>query len=123
MINGRQRRQRSERYGRLAEHVAGIMLLLQGYRVLARRFKTRSGEVDLIAVRGSRLAFVEVKARRTAAEADLSLVNQDADRLAAAAEAFVARRPRYQQHDVSLDAILFSADRWPRHLTNALQSN
>lgn len=123
MISPRVRRQRSERYGRMAEFFAGAMLQLKGYRVLARRFKTRSGEVDLIAVRGSRLAFVEVKARRTAAEADLSLVNQDAGRVAAAAEAFVARRPRYRRHDIALDAILISADRWPRHLPDALQSN
>ena len=41
-----------------------------GYRILARRVRTPYGEIDLIAVRGRRLAFVEVKRRATRLEAE-----------------------------------------------------
>jgi putative endonuclease len=43
------------------ENEAQAYLESQGYSVLARNFRTRRGEVDLVARRGGRLAFVEVK--------------------------------------------------------------
>ena len=37
--------------------------MVKGYRIVARRFKTKAGEVDLIARRGDLIVLVEVKAR------------------------------------------------------------
>lgn len=59
------RRQRAESWGRLAETLAAAMLTLKGYRIRAQRFRSPSGEVDLIASKGDMLVFVEVKARKT----------------------------------------------------------
>ena len=47
--------------GRLGEKKAEEYLVANGYEVLARNYRTRRGEVDLIARKGSRIAFVEVK--------------------------------------------------------------
>ena len=47
--------------GAVGENEAGSYLESQGYSVLARNFRTRRGEVDLVARKGRRLAFVEVK--------------------------------------------------------------
>jgi putative endonuclease len=113
-------RRRAERWGRVAEALAAVMMLLKGYRVLSRRLKTRVGEIDIVAVRGDRLAFVEVKARRSAIEASIALAEQNGDRIAAAADAFLKRQPRYRDHRVALDAVLVSLDRWPEHLPDAL---
>ena len=44
--------------------------LLKGYRILARRYRTRLGEIDLIARRGDLVLIVEVKARRTLCRCD-----------------------------------------------------
>ena len=55
------------RRGRLSEWLAAAALLAKGYRILGRRVRTPYGEIDLIAVRGRRLAFVEVKRRATRA--------------------------------------------------------
>src|SRR5262245_23358717 len=49
------------RRGRLSEWLAAAVLLGKGYRLLGRRIRTPFGEIDLIALRGRRLAFVEVK--------------------------------------------------------------
>src|SRR5690606_32778513 len=49
--------------GRRAERLATWWLRLKGYRVLARGWRSRLGEIDLIATRGNVVVFVEVKRR------------------------------------------------------------
>ena len=51
------------RTGVLGEELAEIMLLEKGYTILARNFRCRYGEIDIIAAKNSVLAFVEVKTR------------------------------------------------------------
>lgn len=51
--------------GILAEYCAAIMLLLKGYWIRERRYKTPWGEIDLIATKGDSLVFVEVKRRKS----------------------------------------------------------
>ena len=51
--------------GLVAEGIAAWLLRLKGYRVLATRYRTPLGEIDIVARRGKVLAFVEVKARPT----------------------------------------------------------
>ena len=53
-----------QRFGRQGEAAAEDALRRAGLRVVARRFRLRSGEIDLIAEDGDVLVFVEVKARR-----------------------------------------------------------
>jgi putative endonuclease len=51
------------RLGRRGEEAAERHLESRGYRVLERRYRTRAGEIDFIAVDGPTLVFVEVKTR------------------------------------------------------------
>ena len=51
------------RTGVLGEELAEIMLLEKGYTILARNFRCRYGEIDIIAAKNGVLAFVEVKTR------------------------------------------------------------
>jgi putative endonuclease len=53
--------------GKLGEDVACRELGRRGYAILARRFRTRYGEIDIIARDGRTLVFVEVKTRSSAA--------------------------------------------------------
>ncbi|MBS0265417.1 MAG: YraN family protein [Planctomycetes bacterium] len=48
------------------ERLAARYLRRQGYRILARQYRTPLGEIDLVARDGARIVFVEVKTRRTA---------------------------------------------------------
>jgi putative endonuclease len=50
-------------YGKLAEDLACAELQRRGYAILARRYRTRVGELDIIARDGATIVFVEVKAR------------------------------------------------------------
>jgi putative endonuclease len=49
--------------GKLGEHLACAELERRGYAILARRYRTRCGEIDIIARDGETTVFVEVKAR------------------------------------------------------------
>jgi putative endonuclease len=109
------------RRGRFSELVAAAALLARGYRILDRRCRTPYGELDLIAVRGKRLAFVEVKRRPTRAEAEAALTQYQARRIVRAADYWTARHPRYRDHDRGLDAILVVPRHLPVHLPDALQ--
>jgi putative endonuclease len=51
--------------GRAGEKLAEEYLSQNGYLILARRYRTVSGEIDLVAELGEILAFVEVKTRRS----------------------------------------------------------
>lgn len=118
---GKAERQGRYRRGRLSELMAAALLLAKGYRILERSCRTPYGEIDLIAVRGKRLAFVEVKRRATREEAEAALTPYQARRIVRAAEHWVSRRPRYRDHDRGLDAVLVVPRRWPAHLPDALQ--
>ncbi|HBR80810.1 MAG: hypothetical protein UX09_C0031G0004 [Candidatus Uhrbacteria bacterium GW2011_GWE2_45_35] len=52
------------KFGNLCEAAAARFLEDKGYKILARQFYTRVGEIDLVAEIGEELVFVEVKARR-----------------------------------------------------------
>ncbi len=76
--------------GALGERLAEQHLLAKGYRIRERNFRTREGEIDIIAEAGDLLAFVEVRCRRGdsmgAAIESLTLSKQR--RLVALAEAY-----------------------------------
>ena len=54
-----------QRFGRKAENIAAEHLAEHGYRIVRRNYRTRTGEIDLIAKDGPYTVFVEVKARRS----------------------------------------------------------
>src|SRR5688572_20261460 len=51
--------------GKLGEELAAEALREMGYAILASRYRTRYGEIDIVAQDAETLVFVEVKARRT----------------------------------------------------------
>jgi len=111
-------RRLAEAAGRRGERLAGWWLRLKGWRILDRRVRTPAGEVDLVARKGNLVAFVEVKARRTAAELDHAIDERRLARVAAAAELLM---PRYAGpgDDIRVDVILLAPGVRPRHIENA----
>ncbi|MDP9413094.1 MAG: YraN family protein [Pseudomonadota bacterium] len=111
------KRQRAERGGRRGEAIAALWLQLKGWRILARRVRTPVGEVDLVAKRKRMVAFVEVKARASTAEASFALDAYRLRRVAAAAEALAPRFVR-EGDDMRIDALFIVPWRLPRHVRN-----
>ena len=108
-------RQKAHRLGHSAEWRAVWRLRLAGFSILARRYKTRLGEIDIVAKRGGLLAFVEVKARGDFDSATFALRSGQFGRVARAANLFLASHPRYAVCSVRFDAVLVSG-LWARHL-------
>jgi putative endonuclease len=111
----------AEHFGRRGETLAAWFLRLKGYRILASRFKTPAGEIDLVARRFGTLVFVEVKARRSGSIAEAWLAVNDR-RISRAAGYFLARHPRYAQSDLRYDVIFLAPMTWPRHVVNAFDA-
>jgi putative endonuclease len=61
--------QSSAQLGRLGEQLAAEHLERLGYEIVERNFRTRWGELDIVARRDGTLAFCEVKTRRAAGRA------------------------------------------------------
>jgi putative endonuclease len=113
------RRRRLE-HGRWAELIAAVLLTAKGYRILARNHVTPYGEVDIIAARRDRIAFVEVKRRATRGDAEAALTPHQGARIGRAADYWLSKHPAYLQREVGLDAVLVTARGWPQHIPNAL---
>src|SRR4051812_43201349 len=84
--------------GHRAEWAATAALAVKGYRVLARRYIAPGGEIDLIALRGDTVAFVEVKARPTLDEAMIAILPAKVGRISIAARHWLARNPWAMTH-------------------------
>ena len=115
---GGRRRRAAERRGRRVEAAAAILLMLKGYSILARRYRSPVGEIDLVARKGRLLAFVEVKARPSLEAATAALSVPATRRIERASDHYCAENPRYQDFDRRFD--LIAAASWRlRHLRDA----
>ena len=114
-------RVRAYRQGLFAEELAALLLRLKGHRILARRYKTPVGEIDLVALKGRRLSFVEVKHRRRSEEAGFALPTRSRRRIVRAAQYWLAGHPSFAGHDITFDVVLAAPWVFPRHIANAFQ--
>lgn len=113
------KRQRAERAGLRAEMLAAWFLRLKGYRILAMRYRTPVGEIDIVARHWRTLVFVEVKARSSAEEYGMALEAVNTRRISRAANHYLAHRRLSIDTDMRFDVIFLAPRQWPRHLINA----
>lgn len=105
-------RARNERAGRRAEGFAALYLRVKGYHILERRYKTRRGEIDIIAQRGQSLAIIEVKQRATLEAAQAAITRQGQIRIMAAAHIYIGRNKAVQKLGCRYDIIFVIGRRW-----------
>lgn len=110
-------RRRADDFGRRGEAFAARWLEERGWEVVARRVRTKAGEIDLIARVPGLIAFVEVKTRATAAELDLAIDEARLARVAAAAELLAPDYARAGE-DMRIDVLLIAPGA-VRHIENA----
>lgn len=115
-------RRRAYRRGHRAELLAALLLLLKGYRIVHRRYRTRVGEIDIIARKRDLVIFVEVKARAERQSA-LDSINATARRrIEMASLQWLARQPDGGRFSRRYDIIAVLPRRWPAHFENAWQA-
>ncbi len=115
------RRRRHERRGHRGEWLAAMALMLKGYRIVARRHKTKLGEIDLIARRGDLVLIVEVKVRPTLLQAMEAIGGLSERRIAAAADLWLMRQPDHARLSIRFDMVAVLPRRWPVHVENIFQ--
>ena len=116
-------RRRAERRGRLAELAAVLLLVAKGYRILARRYRTPVGEIDIVARRRRTPAMVEVKLRHDLEAAAHALGPVQQQRIVRAATLFAAGRADCQGCDMRFDLMLVAPWRLPRHIVGGWWAN
>src|SRR6478609_8114462 len=109
--------------GLSAESRAAAYLMAKGYRILAKRFRTPHGEIDLVAKRRNLVAFVEVKARATLDEAAFAVTPRQQARIIDAAQGWLMAHPEHAEFELRFDAILIAPRRLPRHLLAAFDAS
>ncbi len=103
--------------GESAERVAALLLQQRGYKIITRNFRTRTGEMDIVAEDADGLAFVEVRARRGnfagTPEESVTPPRKRA-RLFAVAEEFLSANPQYENRAWRVDLVAIELDRTGR---------
>ncbi|HVW74192.1 MAG TPA: YraN family protein [Rhizomicrobium sp.] len=117
MATDRQKKyQVAHQRGHRSEALAALWLRLKGYRILARRLKTKAGEIDLVAAAPfGPICFIEVKARKLALAAAQSVLPAQQTRIARAASLYLAGRPGLARRGARFDIVAIGEGRWPRH--------
>ena len=111
------------RTGISAESRAAAYLMAKGYRILARRYRTPHGEIDIVAKRRNLLAFVEVKARATLDDAAFAVTPRQQARIVDAAQAWLMAHPEHAEFELRFDAVLIAPRSLPRHLLAAFDAS
>ncbi|HEY0848674.1 MAG TPA: YraN family protein [Bradyrhizobium sp.] len=111
------------RTGLSAESRAAAYLIAKGYRILAKRFRTPYGEIDLVARRRSLIAFVEVKARANLDDAAWAVTPRQQQRIINAAQAWLMAHPEHAEFEMRFDAMLIAPRSLPRHLLAAFDAS
>jgi putative endonuclease len=108
--------------GLSAESRAAMLLVAKAYRILARRWKTPFGEIDIVARRRHTLVFAEVKARDNIDEAAEAVTERTKERIIRAAEMWLAHRPEDINAEIRFDVILVAPGKIPKHIVNAFDA-
>jgi putative endonuclease len=111
------------RTGLSAEARAAAWLMAKGYRILARRFRTPHGEIDLVARKRDLVAFIEVKARASLDDAAYAVTPRQQARIIAAAQAWLMAHPEHAELELRFDAVLIAPRCLPRHLLAAFDAS
>jgi putative endonuclease len=101
-----------QRLGDFGERTAGAHLQAKGYRIIDRKYRVRDVEVDLIAVDGDQVVFVEVRTRRGAypGMAALSVTRGKARKLLFGVERYVEAHPELADMALRIDVVAIELD-------------
>ncbi len=99
--------------GDSGERVAALFLEQRGYKIVERNYRTRSGEIDLVAEDADGLAFVEVRTRRGGGMnvPEESLTPRKRERLISMAQEFLSQREEFAERAWRIDFVAIELGR------------
>lgn len=95
--------------GLWAAQFCKMALFFCGYRVLAHRYKTPVGEIDLIAKKGKTLIFIEVKARGSLQQGADAIQDKAKRRIENTAKLFLAKNTNIAYEDLRIDVMIVTS--------------
>ena len=106
--------------GAAAEQLAQDFLQSKGLKFVAKNFRTRRGEIDLIMLDNGILVFVEVRFRSSVnfGSAEESITAKKCLRLSSAAQAYMQREGLTEKVSARFDAVAISPDKSYRQSTS-----
>ncbi|PYE29460.1 putative endonuclease [Rhizobium sp. PP-F2F-G20b] len=113
------RRLQAVRKGALAEYLAALALMVRGYRIIAFRYRTKLGEIDIIARRGNLIACVEVKARASVDAAIFAVSEHAKTRIRGASDLWLQKQRDADRLSIRYDIMAVRPWRWPVHVRDA----
>ncbi|MCF8462482.1 MAG: YraN family protein [Rickettsiaceae bacterium] len=82
---------------------------MRWYRIVSWQFKIHKfGEVDLIAIKGKKIVFIEVKYRKTILDLQLLVHNSQIRRIKLMSKIFLMKYPKYNDYDIRFDLAIVS---------------
>lgn len=90
-----------------------------GYNILDMRYKTKFGEVDIIATCGNTLVFTEVKARKSYENGVYAITEHQKRRIMDTASIFIYEHPDYHHSSLRFDAVIVDDNSNLTHIPNA----
>ena len=108
-------KKKTHQFGILAEKITLWFLRCKCYQILAWRYKTYFGEIDLIAKRGNTVIFIEVKARKSSESIETILRPKQVERIKKSAEFFIAKNPKFHNCSFRFDFIQINKFLIPKH--------
>ena len=113
----------SKQTGAAGEERASKYLIEKGYEILERNYRTKTGEIDIIAEKAETLVFVEVKTRPQATSDMLSSVlnRQKLQRILKTSKRFLLNHRQYSNSYIRYDVIVLDMQGLPEvyHIENA----
>jgi putative endonuclease len=116
-------RQAAHVHGHRAETIAVWYLRMKGYRLIANRYKSAVGEIDLVMRKGKTLVFIEVKARAKVDDSIWAVTPHQSRRISAAAALFASCYDMTSVDFQRFDILAVPSYLWPTHIKNAFDGN
>lgn len=102
-----------------AEQQVAQYLHSLSYDIIASRYKTKYGEIDIIAKKNNIIIFVEVKARKDISTIYESITARQKQRIIDSSLIFIQDNPDYSLFDMRFDAIMLTPNNCIDHIENA----
>ena len=109
---------KNRKFGILAEFIATIYLKLKFYRIIARNYRNKLGEIDIIAIKNNNIIAIEVKARKKDYLLEEILTKNQINRIKRSMNIFYSRKKYYGKYNMRFDLIIIKPYKLPQHYKN-----